>query len=90
MTEAGWLREEGEEEELENCPKCGKIMEKGFLTASGFGVFWQWEYKVSFIFGKNVERLQKYPSWYKKPTPLPSSRCKDCQIMITSYAKRDS
>jgi uncharacterized protein with PIN domain len=71
------------ESEIKKCPKCGGELEKGVMQASGV-VFWNkddieehWT-STSLLFEGRKMMLES-PTW----------RCKNCQLAIFSYDKKN-
>jgi len=66
--------------DVKNCPKCGRELEKGVIQVSPRGgdiVFWGAE---------NIE--EKLITQYWQIRDLPAWRCKKCQLAIFPYGEK--
>ncbi len=66
---------------MTNCPRCGKLMEDGFLGAQNWPAGIQWYASKSFfgLHGAPIGDSDLQMSW------LASSRCPDCRLILAPY-----
>ena len=68
----------------ENCPICGKKMEKGYVTGGGPAIFWSEEEKKYLTTGAEILLGGRIKGTFANAK---SYRCPDCKIVIFSYGK---
>ena len=64
-----------------NCPKCGKVMEEGFIH-SPKQIMWSLD-GISRLFDLYDEYL--VPMSFRRSIKVPALRCKECKIVIFEH-----
>ena len=62
-----------------NCPKCGKAMERGRMTAGGFSIRWLPEGGVHLLDKVMISRFSL------SPKGVPAYICQACRKVIADY-----
>ena len=67
-----------------DCPKCGKVMEEGFICSTRPYLFWVEKFSM---WHKEYDTL-KGDSWMRG-AHLPAFRCPECKLLLAKYESYD-
>ena len=69
-----------------NCPKCGKLMEDGFVQAGARAVWVRKKHLVSLLPKKGEVELAQNLLGY---CAIPATICKECKTVLMDYSETE-